>query len=89
MQGRLRTIADELGQQYSPRNTIGTSTLTSNSTSHTQIKTLSEQELNMDIDGDGIIEGSVFGTESLSVLDGSTTTQTSDETVGPLESSLF
>lgn len=95
MQGRLRQAADELGQQYAPKNTTGTSTLTYSSETTTVVETLSEQQLTekygypIDLDGDGVIENDVFGTETLSVLDKGTSDQTGNERVGELESSLF
>ncbi len=97
MQGRLRQLGDELGQQYAPRNTSGISTVSYNSTSNTTARTLSEHQLNLehpganiDLNGDGDYDDEdVFATETLSVLDNSTTKQKGDETVGTMESSLY
>jgi len=76
MQGRLRQLGDELGQQYAPRNTTGNLTLAYNATSTTQVRTLSEHELNdehpganIDLNGDGdCIDDNVFATETFAVL---------------------
>ena len=68
MQGRLRQVANSLGQQYAPGQTTGDSTLIYNVTSTTRVLTLSEQQLNTDLDGDGVLEVDVFGTETVSIL---------------------
>ena len=97
MQGRLRQLGDELGQQYAPRNTTGNQTLVYNSATTTVARTLSEKEINVmypdakiDLNGDGdYTDENIFATETFSTLDHSNTTQKQEETVGPLESSLF
>lgn len=106
LQGRLKQAGDSFGQQYSPGNTVSTNTFKVESTTVTTVNTKSEKEFyedcldegfsaskckdRCDIDDDGIIEESVFATETLSTLGdeiapGETTTQIGDETVGPLE----
>ena len=47
MQGRLRQVADELGQQYAPMNTEGNSTLSYSSSTTVEVITLSERELTL------------------------------------------
>lgn len=90
MQGRLRQAADELGEQYAPKNTTGISTLTTTGTTETISKTLSESQLSVDLDGDGIIEDDVFGTETkAAILEDEKSQQAGEEKVGELESSLF
>lgn len=104
MQGRWRQVGDELGQQYSPTNTTGTSTLSYSSNSTTDVRTLSEKQFrdkycndpnnpcspeDFDLNGDGVYSDNVFGTETMSLLNLGTTTQKGNETVGKLESSLF
>lgn len=93
MQGRLRQAADEMGQQYSPKNTVGNAVVTSDSNSTTQVNIAfkSEADLGLDLDKDGTIENDVYGSlaETDSTLNSATTTTTGSETVGALESSLF
>ena len=91
-QGRLRSITDELGEQYAPANTTGASTITSNSTTVTTAVTKSESELNIDLDGDGTLSDTVFGTETTTSIPSgnpTVTTQQGSEHVGDLETSLF
>lgn len=44
MQGRLRQAADELGQQYAPKETTGTHTYSYSGTTESSTKTLSEAQ---------------------------------------------
>jgi hypothetical protein len=74
-EGRLRQLADELGPQYAPGMTVGKTTLGYNSTTLTEVDSLSEAELNkkynrpFDLDGNGKFnEDTVYGTESTSYL---------------------
>jgi len=76
MEGRLRQLGDEFGQQYAPRNTTGNLTLTYNTTSTTRVATLSEYQLNLehpgakiDLNGDGdYTDNDVFATETFAVI---------------------
>ncbi len=90
MEGRLRQSADELGQQYAPKRTTGTTNLTYTSNIRTTVESKSEFDLQRDLDGDGILEKDVFGTETKSQLVGDNNqTQDSSEHVGAMESSLY
>lgn len=82
LQGRLRHAADELGPQYASQNTTGEMILNIESKSTTTSKILSEKELDVDLDGDGIKEDDVYGTEVVTQLDSEKTSQNGWETVG-------
>jgi hypothetical protein len=91
-QGRLRSVSDELGEQYSPTNTTGASTTNYSSTTITNVATKSEAELGADLNGDGLLSDNVFGTETMTTIPSSSpsvTTQQGSEHVGALETSLF
>jgi hypothetical protein len=91
-QGRVKTITDELGDQYSPTNTTGASSTTYNGTTVTTVVTKSEKELGQDLNGDGLLSDSVYGSETLTQIPSdnpTVTTQQGSEYVGSLESSLF
>ena len=45
MQGRLRELGDQVGQQYAPKNTEGNTRVNYTSTTITTVETLSEQDL--------------------------------------------
>jgi predicted hydrocarbon binding protein len=79
MQGRLRGIADELGQQYAPKNT--TSNITIKFNSDTETKTVTEETR------DG--KSKTTTTVTIKPESPETQTQSGSETVGKLESSLF
>ena len=76
MQGRVKSTADELGQQYDPRKVTGSTTTTYNSVTTTQAQTLSERQLNakypgqnIDLNGDGDYDDDdVYATETASYL---------------------
>lgn len=98
MQGRFRELGDYLGQQYSPKNTTGTSTISYQGTTETVSQTKSEKELSIergedvDLNQNGIPnEEDVFGSETIvtSAEPGTSYTQQADETVGAQEKSLF
>ena len=91
-QGRLRSITNELGEQYAPMNTNGTSSTIYSGTTITEVVTKSEIGFGRDLDGDGILSGAVFGSESTTSIPAGTpnnTTQIGSEHVGNLETSLF
>jgi uncharacterized protein (UPF0333 family) len=95
-QGKLRGAADEVGQQYSPRNTTFNWNTTSRSQSRTTSVTKSEwdvaQELHRAVDfngncnyttGVGCNETDVYATETISRLIDSTNLIYGFEEVGP------
>ncbi len=81
-EGRMRQSADSIGEQYSPKNTTGSSTVSYTSNTITNVETLSEQGLrdkyctqenpcepcDYDLDGDCVIEDDVFGTETMTYI---------------------
>ncbi len=87
MQGRLRQTADSIGSEYSPKNTIGSTTLTYKSKVQTIVRTIDK-----DLNNNGIIEDNEKGlTETTSnLIEGENIQNISgSENVGPLEPSLF
>lgn len=89
VQGKLRQAGDSFGQQYDPKNTTSTNTMTYKSTTTTIVNTKSETDLKLDIDDDGNIKDDVFATETESILDNESTTQTGNEKVGPIGNNLY
>lgn len=74
MQGRLRQIADDLGQQYAPQDVVSDTTLKLKSDVVTEVETEEEDDK--------------LKTTSTSTIN-EEQTRTGQETVGELESSLF
>jgi len=82
IQGKLRQSTEDLGQQYEPTKTTGTHTLTVSSNSIMEAKTLNEQELGFDLDGDdNPQEEEVYGMTTNNTLNGATTTRVGWELV--------
>jgi len=90
VQGKLRQSADEIGEHYNPRHTQGSHTLVIKSKSVTEVKALSEAELNAlsypehypyDLNENGDPnEDDVFGTTTNStILYGNSTNTRSEE----------
>lgn len=73
--GRLRSAADEIGQQYDPTNTVSDMTLELNSDVTTEVETIEE---------DGELQTSTTVTTNSEVEE-----RYGTETVGELDSSLF
>ncbi len=104
-QGRLRQAANELGEQYAPKNTIGVSNMTVDSRTVTTTTNINEQTMfdnckagggsdadcliAADLNENGQINADVFALSSKTQLINETSTQNSNETVGPLEGSLY
>lgn len=96
--GKLRVAADTAGEQYDPRNTAGSFTLTSARDATTTIQTLNEPQLSallgrcIDLNGDGdCTDDRVFGTITQVALTGrgEQTARAGEETVGALGTALF
>ncbi len=84
MQGRLRQSADQLGPQYDPNNTRGNLRVSYNSTTITNVTTLSEEDLknrcesikgtgrctpaDWDLNGDGYCWKNVTGAETITSI---------------------
>ena len=85
LQGKLRSASEELGQQYDPRNTVGQSDFYYSSSSSSYNGLVSEADLGIDFDEDGVIESDVYGYESDTVYSPIISVQTGSETVGPMQ----
>lgn len=106
MQGRLRQSADELGEQYAPKNTTGISNIAVDSRSTTVTSNVNEKTMYddclkqpgmndvkcreaADLNGNGQLDEDVFALRSKTTLDSENSNQSSTETVGPLEDSIY
>ena len=81
MQGRLRAIADDLGQQYAPKNTTSDITITSESDQDTKVETIRQYNATKQADE--------LKTTTTITINKETDTRSGNETVGVLGSSLF
>ncbi len=96
MQGRFRQLADELGEQYAPKKTTGSSVVYSYSNTTDTVITWSEKAYNeahgtqIDFNDDGDFDDTdVFATETNSILNKGWTNTSGNENVRKLGSSLF
>ena len=89
LSGRFRQSADELGSQYNPADTAGYLKTTVYSHTITNSTSTNEAAIGKDINKDNVISSDVYFTETKSELVSESTTQSGNETVGPLEKKLF
>ena len=88
VQGNLRKSADQLGEQYEPRETTGSFTTTYSNKNVNTVNTTSEKQYNhdhgtnIDFNGNGLTnDTNVFVTEATNELKRSNTEQSGSETV--------
>jgi len=81
LQGKFHRLADELGQQYEPRKTTGTTKYTYNSNSTVWAKTMNEKELKIDLNDNGALEDEVYGSTTNTSISNAVTTHNRSETV--------
>jgi len=79
IQGRLRSSADSIGEQYAPGNTTSNTTLNFNSNSETNVS-VTESYWSGSLDATYIYTGTFFNEAD---------SRTGNETVGKLQGSLF
>ncbi|MBU1124497.1 MAG: hypothetical protein KKC84_00550 [Candidatus Omnitrophica bacterium] len=84
IQGRLRSVADEIGQQYEPRATTGTSSSSYSSFSYFNTSIVTEEDVGKDMNNDNRTKKDTYGTKQESILVSSRSTQNSSEHIGAL-----
>jgi hypothetical protein len=81
LQGRLKDLANQIGIQYAPKQTVGSSNYTYSTRTNSTSTTFSELDYGMDFDGDGSLSDDVFATETITVSPGERTSLNAAETV--------
>lgn len=81
LQGRLKDLANQIGIQYAPKQTVGSSNFTYSTRTNTTSTTFSEKDVGIDFDGDGSLSDDVFATESVTYSPGDKTSLSAAETV--------
>ena len=84
LQGRLKDLANQIGIQYSPKQTTGGSNFTYSTRTNTTSTTFSEEDYGEDFNLDGYITDDVFATETVTLSPGDKTSFNQTETVQAL-----
>jgi len=84
LQGRLKNLANQIGIQYSPKQTVGSSNFTYSTRTNSYSATFSEVDYGEDFNNDTVLSDDVFATESATFSNGDRTSLNSAETVQAL-----